>query len=185
MIKKIALACLIIAQLSVPAALMNANERILKHGIVYKFKTAPVDPYDIFRGRYVAIRNEKSMAPLTAEENKKLGQQKRIGYAVIAVDQNGYAYVERLVAEKPEAGNYFKTTVGYSYSIPADGTSYFKFPVDRYYMNERKAPQAEDLYRKSSTREKNETYMLVRVLDGEMAIERLMIGNAPIEDYLK
>jgi len=185
MIKKIALVCLIIAQLSVPAALMNANERVLKHGITYKFKTAPVDPYDIFRGRYVAIRNEQSMAPLTAEENKKLGQKKRIGYAVIAVDQDGYAYVERLVAEKPQTENYFKTTIGYSYSMTADGTRYFKFPIDRYYMNERKAPQAEDVYREYSTREKRDAYMLVRVLDGEMVIERLMIGSAPIEDYLK
>jgi len=185
MIKNITLACLIIAQLSVPASLMKANEKILKQGAVYKFKTAPVDPYDIFRGRYVALRSEQMTAPFSDQENKKLDQRKRIGYAVIAVDQEGYAYVERLVAEKPEAGNYFKTTIGYSYSLPADGTGYFTFPVDRYYMNEKKAPQAEDVYRQYSTREKREAYMLVRVLDGEMVIERLMIGNEPVEDYLK
>ncbi len=184
MIKKISLVLLIVAQLAVPASFMKTNERILNKGVVYKFKTAPVDPYDIFRGRYVALRNEQNTAPLSSEDDKKIAQNKHIGYALINVDKDGYAYVERLVADKPMAGNYFKTRIMNYMPFEGESSANFTFPVDRYYMNEKKAPQAEALYLKHSTREKRDAYMVVRILNGEMVIESLMLGDQSIESYL-
>ena len=46
------------AQLAVPASLIWKRERTLRQGHVWKFRTAPVDPVDAFRGRYVALEFE-------------------------------------------------------------------------------------------------------------------------------
>ena len=46
-----------VAQLTVPAWMIVSHERTLLTGKVFKFRTAPVDPYDAFRGRYVRACN--------------------------------------------------------------------------------------------------------------------------------
>jgi len=50
-------------------------------------------------------------------------------------------------------------------------------------MNEKKAPEAERLYRRSSRSDRQEAYVLVRVLNGNALIEGLYVGNKSIEDY--
>src|SRR5436190_844775 len=46
----------VLAQLAVPAAMIWQREQTLNHGRVWKFRTAPVDPVDVIRGRYIALR---------------------------------------------------------------------------------------------------------------------------------
>jgi len=46
------------AQLAVPGSLIWKREHTLRQGNVWKFRTAPVDPVDVFRGRYVALHFE-------------------------------------------------------------------------------------------------------------------------------
>ena len=46
---------LAIIQLSIPAYMSLSREINLGKGTLYKIRTGPVDPYDIFRGRYVAL----------------------------------------------------------------------------------------------------------------------------------
>ena len=50
-----------LAQLAVPATMVWQRDQTLKQGRVWKFRTAPVDPVDVIRGRYIALR-------FTAEE---------------------------------------------------------------------------------------------------------------------
>ncbi|MGH8446703.1 MAG: GDYXXLXY domain-containing protein, partial [Solimonas sp.] len=52
----LALACLL--QWAVPATLAVQSEMTLRSGARYYFRTAPVDPADAFRGRYVALNFE-------------------------------------------------------------------------------------------------------------------------------
>ena len=40
-------------QIITPLSMIIKRESVLKNGGQFKFKTAPVDPYDAFRGRYV------------------------------------------------------------------------------------------------------------------------------------
>ena len=42
-------------QLLIPIQMITSRERILDKGTLYKFRTRPVDPYDAFRGKYVAL----------------------------------------------------------------------------------------------------------------------------------
>ncbi|MFL6501202.1 MAG: GDYXXLXY domain-containing protein, partial [Candidatus Udaeobacter sp.] len=45
-----------LAQLTVPAAMVWQRNQTLEQGRVWKFRTAPVDPVDVIRGRYIALR---------------------------------------------------------------------------------------------------------------------------------
>lgn len=48
-------ALLCVAQWAVPLAMVQRAERTLSEGTAYRFRTAPVDPADPFRGRYVTL----------------------------------------------------------------------------------------------------------------------------------
>lgn len=52
------LVLLCVIQLAVPAFMIVRREHALSMGRAFKFRTAPVDPYDAYRGRYVALNFE-------------------------------------------------------------------------------------------------------------------------------
>ena len=79
---------LVVAQLAVPSAMIASQENILKNGEQYKFKTAPVDPYDIFRGRYVALTTDQNSFEI---QNAKLLRRNQDLYVVLKTDEEGYA----------------------------------------------------------------------------------------------
>ena len=54
----LALAALVAAQALLPLALIGWNELALASGTHVTLRTAPVDPVDLFRGRYVALSYE-------------------------------------------------------------------------------------------------------------------------------
>lgn len=174
--KRLAFTILVAAQLSVPTWMIASQENVLDNGIVYKFKTVPVDPYDIFRGRYVALRTDQRFVRMNNSANIGRGQ---IIYVVIKNDRDGFAQVKSAMLDKPANGDYIKVKVSYK----RGDMIHFSFPFNRYYMNEKKAPQAEALYRRNSRREKQDAYVLVRVLKGKALIEDLYVGGKSIESY--
>ena len=58
-------------------------------------------------------------------------------------------------------------------------------PFDRYYMDEKLAPQAELAYQRNSRRGKQDTVLNIRVHNGYALIESLEIGGIPICDLVK
>src|SRR5690554_461138 len=49
-----------IIQLAVPAKMIWDKENVLKSGKEFKFETAPVDPTDPFRGKYIALNYKEN-----------------------------------------------------------------------------------------------------------------------------
>ncbi|HTH19465.1 MAG TPA: GDYXXLXY domain-containing protein, partial [Candidatus Udaeobacter sp.] len=86
---------LALAQVAVPAAMIWQREQTLKQGSVWKFRTAPVDPVDAIRGRYIALRfaAEEFDAPVKFESGNKPV------YAVLKQDTDGFAEVDHLTTE--------------------------------------------------------------------------------------
>ena len=77
----------VLAQLAVPAAMIWQREQTLNQGRVWKFRTAPVDPVDVIRGRYIALR-------FAAEEfawPKTLPNAGRTVYVRLKEDDAGFA----------------------------------------------------------------------------------------------
>jgi uncharacterized membrane-anchored protein len=61
--RRIAFAVLVAAQLVVPLAVIGVNEVALATGTEVTLATAPLDPLDPFRGRYVELDYEISQLP--------------------------------------------------------------------------------------------------------------------------
>ena len=161
--KKLLLPALIVViavQLSVPVYSIFNRYDILKTGEEFRFRVAPVDPYDAFRGRYVSLNVEQG--------RHGLGR-----YGIIAIDSEGFAIISSITDTKPASGAYVKNSA----------REWFRLPIDRYYMDENLAPLAQELTRKPDIAEK--TYVTVRLKKGEMVISGLFIDDIAIEDIIR
>ena len=143
-----------ILQLSVPGYLLFRHYDTLHTGESYKFEVAPYDPYDPFRGRYVALQTEISLYSFDGP------------YAILRKDSNGYAIISKWQEQRPESEPYIKDP-----------------QLSRYYMNETMAPQAEQLQRTLDPAT-NTIYLLVKVKNGNYVIQGLYVNDIPIEQYL-
>ena len=166
-----------LAHLGVPGSMIIKHETALTEGNVYKFRCAPFDPYDAFRGRYVTLRFVENRAKADVDRDDPGG----IGFAVIGAGEDGYARVVRFVFERPEEGDYIRTK--YKYSMK--GEVWVKWPFDKYFMEESSAPEAEKAYREHTRRGKSDAYVMLRVKDGNAVIEDLYVGGVPIKEYLE
>ena len=68
------------------ASTIYKRESVLHHGRVFKFQTAPVDPVDAFRGRYVALSFQAEHR--SRERSLSAGTPL---WAVLTEDDNGFA----------------------------------------------------------------------------------------------
>ena len=154
------------------------RESTLKEGMPFRFKTAPVDPYDAFRGRYVALRVDAGKVTKTQGVDLKYGQKI---YAQVDVDEQGFAKISKITIQKPQGLPYLVAKVAY----PSGNEVSLNLPIDRYYMEEKAAPRAEQVYREHSRRDKQDTYVIVKIKDGFAVIEGLYVGGQRIEEVVK
>lgn len=168
---------LALIQLGVPISMIAKREATLKTGRQFKFRTAPVDPYDAFRGRYVALNMERTSVKAARNRNFERGQRV---FVTLEEDEDGFAELGDLKRQRPGGDSYMRVRVAY---VSGDDV-HLTLPFDRYYMNEEDAPAAEAAYRKHSTREKRDAYVSVRVRQGFAVLENLYVGGVPVEQYL-
>lgn len=170
--------CLSIIQVITPLSMIAKREFVLKNGEQFKFKTVPIDPYDAFRGRYVALRIEENY--VTAIKDLRLNNGQMV-YALIDVDNQGFAKFTTITTSRPINKPYIQTKIWYF----SGDKYYLDLPIDRYYMEEKSAPRAEQIYRQHSQRDKQDAYITVRIKDGFPVIENLFVGGQRIEDAIK
>jgi uncharacterized membrane-anchored protein len=170
--------CVALAQLAAPVSMIAKRETTLRTGRQFRFRAAPVDPYDAFRGRYVALRLEASDVVTTSAARFKAHQKV---YARIVEEADGFARIAEIAAERPKDGDYIVTRLDYPYGNKV----HVPLPFDRYYMNENLAPAAERAYREHSRREARDAYVTVRVRNGFAVLEQLHVAGKPIEQFLR
>lgn len=178
------LMCLV--QWAVPATLIQRNQTTLSEGTGYRFRTAPVDPIDPFRGRYVALDFTAALIEVPSAQDYQPDTRM---YAPIEVGDDGYAQLLPPRAQPPASGDYLVVRVGWLH----DGTQLrVQLPFDRYYMDEDLAPEAERLYRDGSLRSptgeeddpRRPAYVMVRVRGASAVIEELYIDDLPVRERL-
>lgn len=170
--------CIFLVQLAIPFSMIAKHELILKNGEQFKFKTAPVDPYDAFRGRYVALDIEADKIPVQKGTYFESG---KMVYAKISVDENGFAKFSEASLNKPQKGPYLFTKVSHTYG----GFMYIETPFAKYYMEETKAPKAEKLYQTHSSGKESDAYITVRIKDGFGVVENLFVAGKKVEEALR
>ena len=161
------------AQIAVPASLIWKRERTLKEGHVWKFRTAPVDPVDAFRGRYVALEFEAETQQISPPPNSRYG---RTVFVTLRPDAEGFAAIDQVLTSRPDSDDFMVAQLhGPTISLP----------FDKYWVTERDAPAAEAAYRAQSTREKRNAFVTVRVFKGDAALEQLYLDGLPLGEYLR
>lgn len=164
-----------LTQIAVPASMIWKRQRTLNEGRLWKFRTAPVDPVDAMRGRYLSLRFEAEQFPYS----QRLPYGETV-YIKLKGDADGFAAVDQ-VSETPTAGDDVVQAEGLG-SYQEKGR--VKFSFDRLWVTEANAPAAEKAYAAHSRREKIDAYATVRVHNGDAGVEELFIAGQPLREYL-
>jgi uncharacterized membrane-anchored protein len=165
---------MVLAQWLVPMKMIYSSEQVVLNGTVYKFKTQPVDPSDPFRGKYIVLNFEvNGIADTTSYESGELVN------IIFENDSAGFAKPLAALRETPSEGPYLQTTVTYS-SGGEHPMVYFNLPFDRFYLEESKASEAEQLYWQSRQDSTQITYGLVRIGSGAAVLTDVMINDKSI-----
>lgn len=173
-------------QLSIPVKSIYDQEQILSHGKEFKFQTAPVDPNDPFRGKYIALRFKENAIRVSSYQDWEKGQEV---FVVITENKEGFASPLRALLKEPTNEKHYLTAKIQNVKTNKDQFNHIidkeitiQYPFNRYYMEETKAKAAEDLYRKSTSDSKTSTYALVNLKNGKATLKDVMINDTSIKD---
>jgi len=112
-------------------------------------------------------------------------------YVTLTQGANGFGEFGSISLEPPPSGDYLRVQVVPYWDDDGDGSTLSQnrvgviLPFDRYYMNEKAAPAAEQAYREHSSAQNHNAYVTVRVWKGHAVLEGLYVADQRIEDYLE
>jgi uncharacterized membrane-anchored protein len=173
-----------LVQCLVPAGMIARREFTLRYGRAYKFRTAPVDPYDAFRGRYVWLAYEQDHARFSGRSGDVSIHGS--GYGAIRQGADGFAVIDQVSLEPPKTGDYINVVQLYP-DWKTKSIVHFRLPADRFYMEETAAPEAERVYRERNrwSDTNHTTYATIRIRNGEAVLENLFIDDRPISEFIR
>jgi uncharacterized membrane-anchored protein len=189
----------ILAQFAVFSAIIIRRELTLHYGDVCRFETAPVDPFDAFRGQYVQLDYKAFNPGILSDRSFNTSTW---CYLILATDTNNFSIVSSISNLKPASGTFIRSRVKWSnaeyvekpkpnnkYNREATGKwrIYFELPFSRYYMPEKLAPQAEHAYREANRRTakaEKQAAARVRIWRGMVVIEDVEIDGKPIRECI-
>lgn len=168
----VVLACI---QLFVPAKMIFDGELILANGKEFKFRTAPVDPSDPFRGKYLTLQYKEDHY-FSMGETWNTGEKV---YVELFTDTDGYAAIQYITKSQPvESKDYVIAKV--DYQDTAQDLVYIHYPFDRFFVEESKAEAAEKRYNEQQSDSSTVTYALVNVKQGNALLKDIQINGRSI-----
>lgn len=177
--KKILIAAfsfMVLSQWCVPFFMIRDTEQVLKNGTAYKFRTVPIDPNDPFRGKYMTLNFLDNSVKVEDIREWHNGQT---AYALVG-KKDDYAYVKSIQKYAPLHSEYFKVEIDYTVPDTNSQRVILRFPFNKYFMNESKAPIAEDLYRKRLMDTSTFAYAVVYIRDGISVLSDVKIGDSSL-----
>jgi len=182
--KKIILIAFILValvQIYVPAKVIFDRAIVLSSGKEFKFKTAPIDPSDPFRGKYINLNFNENTVEIQNNENWTRDQTI---FVLLTTDNNGFAKIRSVSKTKPlDSKDVLKAKVDH---ILYDGSKLvIEFPFERFYMEESKAYDAELTYRRVLPDTSQVAYALVNIKNGESVLKDVMINGISIREIVK
>ena len=171
-----------LVQIYVPAKMIFDSETVLESGTVYKFKVAPVDPNDPFRGKYITLSFLENRFQVP---NVNAWATNEVVYVILTTDKDGFARIHSLSKEKPADNQHFvKAKIGFA-TATNDKYLNIVYPFDRFYMEESKAPVAEKVYLEAVRDTTQVAFALVKIYDGEAVLKDVMIDGISIREIVK
>lgn len=172
-----------LVQWYVPGKMILDSEKVLREGKTFRFLTEPVDPSNPFIGKYITLNfKEESFSVDKADDLVSANEL----FVLLTTDANGFARIKDVVAKEPSGNiDYVKAKLQYTTYEGNRRQLHIDYPFDKYYMDEFKAPKAEDVYRKATADTAKQTYAVVKVWKGRAVTENVIIDNTPIRELIK
>ncbi|MCC5931873.1 MAG: GDYXXLXY domain-containing protein [Cyclobacteriaceae bacterium] len=174
----IVLLALFVAQWWIPAGMIAERENTLRKGKIVRFKTEPIDPIDVFRGKYVDLNFENTTLRVSSGQ---LWQRNEKVFAIVREHFDGYARIVNISRKRPVAGLYFETRIESVQRLGNQLQINLQIPFNRYYAGEFIAPDIERIYAEAGI----EGWAQVRILNGLAVLEELYIQNKPVPEWFK
>ena len=176
----LAFALVALLQLAVPVKMIFDKEHVITAGTDYKFRTAPVDPYDPFRGKYITLSFDANTFDVNDDKEWNMGD---VIYVQLTTDSAGFAKIAYVTKEEPKEPkpDYVKAKVQYAY----DSKLTIEYNFNKFYMEESKAGNAETVYRKANRRNSDTAqtvYALVSLMKGDAVIKDVIINGTSVKD---
>lgn len=165
-----------VLQWAAPLMQISGYEKVIADGALVSFRCRAPDPYDMLRGRFLAVRAEPDSFEAATESRFEGGEPL---YALLETGADGLATIKNLTAEPPASGVFVKVKCRYA---SGKGVT-FEWPFDRYYLNEKTAPKADEWYRKN-VRTPNAVTAEVRVLNGKAVLVDLKLDGRSFKQIL-
>ena len=175
-----ALAVACTAQVGLPAWKVYQQLDLMRNAPRFLCRAQPIDPVDPLRGRYIAIDlDELDTLPLDALPGEDPQHHSGWAHLVFSEGQDGFAEY-RLEREKPEGEAWIR--VSYHRSGNLASVNRHSLPFTRYYVEESRAPRAEEAYRRSAGQA--QAWIALRVRRGDASLEELYVDGLPIGEWL-
>jgi uncharacterized membrane-anchored protein len=178
----IGFALLVLAQWMVPGRMIWAKEKVLAEGVSYKFQSAPIDPNDPFRGKYIVLNFKETS--LTVAKDTSLDYGEKV-YVTFSINKEGFAVINSVGKTKPSEKEYLETTINYTSTENDSTTIVIYYPFNKFYMDEYKAPKAEAVYRERNIDTTQKAYALVNLLYGDAVIKDVFINDSSILQIIR
>jgi len=166
-----------LAQWAVPLSAIRAHEQTLAQGTLYKLKCSAPDPYDPVRGRYLAVRPEQQTVDVPAGANFENGMHV---FGTLTTGPDGLATITHLSPAPPASGDFIRLKVKYVNS----GKAAFEWPFDRFYINEKLAPEADKWFAENIRNAQGITAEVL-VLHGRAVLADLSVDGKSFREILK
>lgn len=168
-----------LAQLYLPIKMIVDQEAVVSKGKTFRFKVAPLDPNDPFRGKYITLRYEANSVKV---KNVNEWMRNARVYVVLKTDPQGYAVISSLLAQRPENQvDYVEARIG-MFNGEDKSTVHIEYPFGRFYMEETKAVEAEKLFLETLRSPKSNAYAQVYVREGNALIGDVVINGKSVKE---
>jgi len=166
-------------QLYIPVKMITGKEKVLKYGNEYKFKTAPVDPNDPFRGKFIQLRFDRDITNFRTDKHWRNGEKI---YVLLEKNTGGFAKIKSVSKKQyPDNTDFVKAEVAYTVF---DKQIVIKYPFDKFFTEETKAPEIEKIYNSNNFNGEKPSYALVAVKNGDAVLKDLIINGISVKKII-
>ncbi len=176
-----------VAQWAVPLASIYVREDAMQRGEVVRIAVSAPDPFDPLRGRYLQVRPLESEVVLDPELAHLASGEKV--WVQLQKGPDELHHLGRVTKQKPVSGDYLLVTLRLpqgrgSASAERTPKPSIDWPVDRFFVNEKSAPEA-DKWLREKTLGGRTIVAELRVLTGTAVLTDIAVDGRSFRDVLK
>lgn len=173
----------VVAQWLVPLAGVWRQERVIARGTLVRIECVAPDPYDPLRGRYLAVQPAGSRVP---KPEGMVGRDAVPVWAALVAGEDGLSRIESLSLEPVSGPTVIRLVAKWPHREDASApeTVFVEWPFERFYLNERLAPDADKLVAERFRGGKT-TVAELRLLDGRAVLTDILLDGVSVRELVK